>query len=177
MLGGIWLEDPRGRVGALFHMLNDAVATLALFLIVIAVKKSVGGRNLIQLKGLFQKSPLTALALILVAFNLIGVPPSAGFFSKVTLITGAISSGNFEFVAALLLASLGNLVIFFRILEIAYFNPIQPQKDEEGNLVSPRSEAGQKAGLLALFVTVMLFAMGLASNSIMDTFVRPVVTL
>lgn len=177
MLGGLWLEDPRGRIGALFHLLNDAVATLALFLIVIAVKKSVGGRNLSQIKGLFQRSPLTALALILVAFNLIGVPPSAGFFSKVTLITGALASGNYEFVVALLLASLGNLVIFFRILEIAYFHPLQPETDEDGKPVSPRSKAGQQAGAIALLVTLMLFVMGTFSNHIMNIFVRPVVFL
>ena len=167
MLGGLWLQDPRGSVGALFHLINDAVATLALFLVVVAVRKSVGGRNFSDLPGLFQKSPLTTAALILVAFNLIGVPPAAGFFSKTALLTGAVASGRWEFVIALLLASLGNLVIFFRIIERAYFvnTDVSPE----------RSRDGQKAGLLAFLTACLLFVLGLSSYGIMEVFVKPVV--
>ncbi len=170
MLGGLWLTDPRGTVGALFHLVNDAIATLVLFLVVIAIQSSVGGKKLSDLKGLFQKSPLTAVALILVAFNLIGVPPTAGFFSKATLMTGAIASGRFEFVIALLLASLGNLVIFFRIIEQAYF---QPQDNSEAG----RSKDGQRAGAFALAIGSLLVMLGLSAYPVMETFIRPVVHL
>ncbi len=172
MLGGLWLSDSRGTIGALFHLVNDAVATLALFLVVIAVQQSVGGRNLHDVKGLFQRSPLTVLALILVSFNLIGVPPSAGFFSKATLLTGAVASGHYQFVVALLLASLGNLVIFFRIIEVAYFNPIVAEEGE-----SALSLDGQRAGALAAAVAASLYLIGLSSYNIMETFIKPVVSL
>jgi multicomponent Na+:H+ antiporter subunit D len=171
MLGGLWLEDPRGKVGALFHLVNDSVATLTLFLVVIAVVKSVGGRNLNQVKGLFQRSPLTAAALILVAFNLIGVPPTAGFFSKSTLLTGAVASGRWEFVVALLLASLGNIVIFFRIIEQAYFNKIEVV---DGETVSKQ---GQASGALALMTALLLIGLGFASQVVMDVFIWPEVNL
>ena len=171
-LGGLWLHDPRGNVGALFHLVNDAVATLVLFLVVVAVQESVGGRNLGHLSGLFRKSPLTAAALIVVAFNLIGVPPFAGFFSKATLITGAIASGRLEFVVALLLASLGNLVIFFRILERAYFPSEEPFEEKW-----TRSKRGDVLGALALCIGLFLIVLGLQSNTIMDLFIRPVVPL
>lgn len=167
MLGGLWLQDSRGTVGALFHLLNDAVATLVLFMLVIAVQKAVGGRNLDELNGLFQRSPLTAAALIFVGFNLIGVPPLAGFFSKTTLLTAAFASGRYEFVAALLLASLGNVVIFFRIIEQAYFSPVSLE-------VAPSKE-GQAIGALALLTASFLLLMGLSSYFIMEHFIRPVV--
>lgn len=170
MLGGLWLTDSRGTIGALFHLVNDAVATLVLFLVVVAVQASVGGRNLNQLTGLFRKSPVTAAALILVAFNLIGVPPFAGFFSKVTLITGAIASGRYEFMIALLLASLGNLVIFFRILEHAYFN-----SDKSKDLSI--SVNGNRLGALALTTGIFLIMLGLQSYNVMETFIRPVVNV
>jgi multicomponent Na+:H+ antiporter subunit D len=170
MLGGLWLDDPRGTVGALFHLVNDAFATLVLFLVVMAVQQAVGGRNLGHISGLFKKSPLTSAALIVVAFNLIGVPPFAGFFSKVALITGAIASGRPEFVIALLLASLGNLVIFFRILERAYFPQEEPFEEK-----IERSPGADGLGLLALMVGLFLIFLGLQSNLIMDLFIRPVV--
>jgi multicomponent Na+:H+ antiporter subunit D len=172
MLGGLWMVDSRGTVGALFHLVNDAIATLVLFLVVMAVQTAVGGRNLGHISGLFRKSPLTAAALIVVAFNLIGVPPFAGFFSKVALITGAIASGRPEFVVALLLASLGNLVIFFRILERAFFLQEEPFEEK-----MEREKEADGLGLLALLVGLFLLVLGLNSNLIMDLFIRPVVLL
>ena len=108
----------------------------------------------------------------MVAFNLIGVPPFAGFFSKATLITGAIASGRLEFVVALLLASLGNLVIFFRILERAYFPSEEPFEEKW-----TRSKRGDVLGALALCIGLFLIVLGLQSNTIMDLFIRPVVPL
>ena len=109
---------------------------------------------------------------MVVAFNLIGVPPFAGFFSKVALISGAIASGRPEFVVALLLASLGNLVIFFRIIERAYFPSEEPF---EVKIV--RVKEADTIGLLALAVGLFLIVLGLSSNLIMDLFIRPVVML
>jgi multicomponent Na+:H+ antiporter subunit D len=54
---------------------------------------------------------------------MIGVPPTAGFFSKWYLILGAIDAGRYHFMAALLISSLVNAILFFRVIEIAYFEP------------------------------------------------------
>ena len=169
MLGGLWLSDSRGAVGALFHLVNDAVATLVLMLLVIACQSSRGERNLKNLTGLFKASPVTSAALVLIAFNLIGVPPSAGFFSKVTLITGAIASSQPIFVIALLLASLGNLAIFFRIIEIAYFHPSEDKPE-------PVSKDHEQIGALAFLMALSLFALGMLSQSVMQNFIVPVVS-
>lgn len=170
MLGGIWVADLRATVGALFHLVNDSVATLALFLVALAAQAANGGRNLTEARGMFKRSPLTSVALVVVAFNLIGVPPSAGFFSKFTLITGAIASGRYEFVVALLTASLCNLAIFFRIIETAYFHP----ESEDANQANPHS-SHTFLGALALGTSLFLFVLGLYSETIMAAFIRPVV--
>lgn len=170
MLGGIWLADPRGAVGALFHLVNDSVATLALFLVALAAQSANEGRNYSHLPGMFARSPLTAVALVVVAFNLIGVPPSAGFFSKFTLITGAIASGRPEFAAALLIASMCNLAIFFRIIEKSYFHP----DAEEAHQRTPKPNHKVLGGL-ALVTALSLFALGLCSQYVMTHFIVPVV--
>lgn len=170
MLGGIWVADSRGTVGALFHLVNDSVATLALFLVALAAQAANNSRNLAELPGTFRRSPLTAVALVVVAFNLIGVPPSAGFFSKFTLITGAMASGRYEFVVALLAASLCNLAIFFRIIETAYFHP----DAEQANAVDPHA-SHSKLGALALGAALSLFVLGLFSHQVMAELIRPVV--
>lgn len=166
MLGGLWLPNERGTHGALYHLLNDAVSTLVLFMVVIAVRNSCGGRSLGDLKGLFQRSPLTGAALVLVGFNLIGLPPTSGFFSKALLLSSAIEAGHWEFVAALLFASLGNLAVFFRMYESAFFHPSEESRP---------AAAGQYSGGLALAAGSLLIALGLGSQEIIQTFIVPVV--
>jgi len=123
MVGGAWLGDGGnwGMTGALFHILADAMMTLCLFLFAGIVAKRLGATEISDLEGLFKKMPLTSIGLVVGALAMIGVPPTCGFFSKFYLIRGGIDSGNWEFVAALLISSLVNAVLFFRIFEIAYF--------------------------------------------------------
>lgn len=182
MLGGLWLVDARGTVGSLFHLLNDALATLGLFLLVIAVQNVTGGRNLEDARGLFRRAPIAAAALVMFAFNLIGVPPFSAFFSKFTLLTAAVASGRYEFMVALILASLGNLVIFFRILEHAFFDeaPTCNKPASEGSSSDkPAGEESKKGiepvGILAFVVGLALIALGLSAYPVMEIFINPVV--
>lgn len=123
MVGGAWLSDADhwGITGTLYHILADAMMTLCLFLAAGIFAKRLGAKELCDLGGLFKKLPLTSIAFIIAALGMIGVPPTAGFFSKFYLIRGGIESGHWEYVIALLFSSLVNAVLFFRIFEIAFF--------------------------------------------------------
>lgn len=123
MVGGAWLSDPDmwGMTGALYHILADAMMTLCLFLFAGIVTKRLGAVEISDLSGLFKKMPITSMAFVVGALAMIGVPPTCGFFSKFYLIRGGIEGGHWEYVAALLISSLVNAVLFFRIFEIAYF--------------------------------------------------------
>ena len=48
---------------------------------------------------------------------MIGVPPTCGFFSKWYLLLGAIDAGQWAFVAALLICTLINVALFFKIFD------------------------------------------------------------
>ena len=65
--------------------------------------------------------PVTMAALTVGALSMIGVPPTCGFFSKWYLILGGIEAGQWLYVGALIFSSLVNAVLFFRVIEIAYF--------------------------------------------------------
>jgi multicomponent Na+:H+ antiporter subunit D len=123
MVGGAWLADEGlwGLTGALYHILADAAMTLCLFLAAGIFAKRFGAKEITELEGLFKKAPWTAAGFVVGALAMIGVPPTCGFFSKFYLIRGGIDAGHWEYVVALLLSSLINAVLFFRIFEIAYF--------------------------------------------------------
>jgi len=123
MVGGAWLADPDswGLTGSIYHLLADAMMTLCVFLAAGIFAKRLGAHEIGQLEGLFRRAPWTAAAFTVGGLALIGVPPTCGFFSKFYLIRGGIESGHWEYVVALLISSLVNAVLFFRIFEIAFF--------------------------------------------------------
>ena len=129
MVGGVWLADATGMVGAIYHIIADAFMTLCVFLFAGILFAKTGSRNYDAVDGLFTKMPVTMIGFLVGAFSLIGIPPTAGFFSKWYLIQGGINSGHYEYVIALLISSLINAVLFFRMIEIAYFG----KKPAEGH--------------------------------------------
>lgn len=123
MVGGAWLADEGlwGLTGALYHILADAAMTLCLFLAAGIFAKHFGAREISDLAGMFRKAPWIMAGFVVAALAMIGVPPTCGFFSKFYLIRGGMDAGHWEYVAALLISSLVNAVLFFRIFEIAFF--------------------------------------------------------
>jgi multicomponent Na+:H+ antiporter subunit D len=63
----------------------------------------------------------------LAAISMIGLPPTAGFFSKWYLIQGAIEAHTWIFVVVLIGSSLLSAVYFFRWIEWAYLRQPTPQ--------------------------------------------------
>ncbi len=129
MVGGAWLGDAGswGLTGALYHILADGLMTLTLFLAAGIFAKRLGAIEIGDLSGLFRKMPLVSVGFVVAGLAMIGVPPTCGFFSKFYLIRGGIESGQWGYVVALLVSSLVNAVLFFRIFEIAHFGKNPPE--------------------------------------------------
>ncbi len=168
MVGGVWLADSAGLIGAIYHIIADAFMTLCVFLFAGIIFVKTKDRHLSALEGQFKKMPLTMAAFLVGALSLIGIPPTAGFFSKWYLIQGGINSGHWEYVIALLISSLINAVLFFRIIEIAYLGEKPPEG--HGHHHADESEGRSEASfsmLLPLLVTaVLLLVIGIFNQSI-----------
>ncbi len=131
MVGGAWLGNATGMTGAVLHIANDAAMTLTMFMAVGCMHYKLGGVDYPDLKGLFQKMPFTMAAFVLGAIAMIGVPPTCGFFSKWWLIMGGLEAGNYVFVGALIFSSLVNVILFFRVFEICFFEPEPEHSHDE----------------------------------------------
>ncbi len=195
MVGGAWLADPGlwGMTGAIYHILADAVMTLALFLAAGNFARQLGAVELSDLDGVFRKMPLTSIGFIVAGLAIIGVPPTCGFFSKFYLIRGAIEGGHWEFVVALLVSSMVCAVLFFRIFEIAYFGakpseghahggahheddaPGATQQGTVGRLTLSGHEAHLTSVIPLLITAILIVALGLANGPIV-VFIRDFLT-
>lgn len=60
---------------------------------------------------------LSTITVTLAALSMVGIPPTAGFFSKWYLMLGAYQGGQYFYIVILVISSLLNAVYFFRILE------------------------------------------------------------
>ena len=125
MVGGIWVMNEAGFVGSVYHLVSDAFMTSCLFLGAAVIASKLGNLEIRQLSGLYRTMPISMGAITVGGLSMIGIPPTCGFFSKWYLIRGGIESGQWIYVGALLLSSLLIAVLFFRIIEIAFFQKIE----------------------------------------------------
>lgn len=167
MVGGVWLANEIGMTGAVLHIVNDAVMTLCLFLAAAALVYRLGDLNFDNLQGIYRKMPITMAAFTVGAFAMIGVPPTAGFFSKWYLILGGIEAGQWIYVIALLFSSLVNAVLFFRIIEIGYFF-----KDGEHHGHEKVAEAPLSMQVPLVISAAALIVIGLSSGPLVETIIK-----
>jgi multicomponent Na+:H+ antiporter subunit D len=173
MVGGVWLANANGLTGAILHIVNDALMTLCLFLAVAAISYRLGGTGFDRMQGIYRKMPVTMAAFTVGAFSMIGVPPTAGFFSKWYLILGGIDAGHWGFVAALVISSLVNAVLFFRIIEIGFF--FTPD-ESHGHGHDAHHEQVQEAPVQMLqpliFTAIALVVVGMSTGPLIDHVIR-----
>jgi multicomponent Na+:H+ antiporter subunit D len=171
MVGGFWLATANGITGAILHIVNDALMTFCLFVFAGIVVYKTGGHKLSDLQGFYRKMPVTMAAFTVGALSMIGVPPTAGFFSKWYLILGAIDGGSYHYMAALLISSLVNAILFFRVIEIAYFEPRVDHHAGHGPDITI-SEAPFSMLAPLLIVAICLIIIGLYSGTIVTNIIQ-----
>ncbi len=103
---GIAIGTPLALAGALLHMLNHAVMKGCLFMAVNGIQWKLGVFRVKDFTGMAKRLPLTMAAFTVAALSMIGLPPTAGFFSKYYLALAAVESGQWAFVVALVISSL-----------------------------------------------------------------------
>ncbi len=120
---GIGLANPLGLIGALLHILNHAFMKACLFLVAGNIRFRKAIWEIPGFGGIGREMPWTMASFTVAALSMVGVPPTAGFFSKWYLVLAAIDAGKWLFVGVILASSLLNAVYFFRVLETVYAAP------------------------------------------------------
>ncbi|RAP33021.1 hypothetical protein DID75_03370 [Candidatus Marinamargulisbacteria bacterium SCGC AG-410-N11] len=178
MVGGVWTGHVDGIRGAIYHITADAFMTLCLFMAVGCIVYRVGNDKLESLKGIFKKMPITMICFLVGGFSVIGIPPTCGFFSKWYLISGAFNSGAWYFIIALIISSLINAVLFFRIIEIGFFGAMSNEKPDYKSLQSIKfNEVPINMWLPLVIVSMILIILGIYTNEIMTNFILNIVPM
>jgi len=122
---GIGLGTPLGIAGGLFHLFNHAVAKGLLFLNSGAVQQATGTRELDQMGGLAKRMPLTAGTSLVGALSITGVPPLAGFWSKLLIIIALVQARQGTLAVLAVLASVVTLWYYLILQRKAFFGKLE----------------------------------------------------
>ncbi len=155
---GLSIGNVYGLIGALFHVLNHAVMKSCLFMVAGAVKWRTGEYRIDKIMQVSKKLPLTMFAFLVAAFSMVGLPPTAGFFSKWYLVLGAFEAGKWPFIVVIILSGLLNAVYFFRIIENTFL-----RKKEGAEAEAEEKEIQTATGLelpLTMLVPILILGAG-----------------
>jgi multicomponent Na+:H+ antiporter subunit D len=145
---GLGLANPVGMIGGLLHILNHALMKGCLFLIGGSIRYRTGVTRIGEMRGMGRLMPWTMAAFVVAALAMIGIPPTAGFFSKWYLILGTLEAGRWWWFGVIILSSLLTAVYFFRTVEMIFREPergdpaarIGGVRGAEGTVGSPSGE-------------------------------------
>ncbi len=166
---GIGLGTAYGLIGGILHILNHAFMKGCLFLVTANLEARGKGVRIDGLTpALRREMPITAACFTLAAISMIGLPPTAGFFSKWYLVMGSLERGLWFYVVVILVSSLLNAVYFFRIIERLYLGKSESTEDRPA---SPRGTALITAPTVIL--AVGLLVIGVGNMLIVNSFILP----
>ena len=114
---GMAMGNMYGFIGAVLHLINHAFMKSCLFLVIGGISYRFGEVNLYRLGGLNKKMTVSSVALCFAVLSMVGIPPTAGFFSKWYLMLGAYEGHEYIYIAVLVVSSLLNAIYYFRIVE------------------------------------------------------------
>ena len=177
VLLGFSLANAAGITGGVLHMVNHAVMKCALFLVAGVLSSRLGHRDIRRLDGVGLELPFTMAVFGVAALSMVGLPPTAGFFSKWYLVLGAVEAGRWPFVVIILLSSLLNAVYFFRILERAFLRPRrEPATDAEHPPVGLKTLSASMRAPMAV-TAVLILVLGFGSWPLVTHVIRFIVPL
>lgn len=118
-----------GVVAASFHLFNHAIFKSLLFVDAAAIESKTGTMTLEKLGGVGSRMPVTNATATLGMLSAAGIPPFAGFFSKLLIIVALFKAGHVSFGVIAVMASLLTLGYFLSLQRQAYFG--KPTADLE----------------------------------------------
>lgn len=117
----IFSNTPDSIFAGFSHAFSNSISKLALFIILYEIIKRADTSNIKNLFSYFCLPTPIIFTFIFLLIGIIGLPPTFGFFTKLSLIFSAIKDANYYFIALILVGSLLNVFYFWNIVSAMIF--------------------------------------------------------
>ncbi len=136
LLLGFLSGSLNGYSSAMFYVLVYVMMSVGGFgMVMLMSRQGFEAENLDDFKGLNQRSPWYAFMMLLFMFSMAGIPPTVGFYAKLSVLQAALQAGFLWLVVAAVLFSVIGAFYYLRIIKLMYFDapqddaPIRPEGD------------------------------------------------
>jgi NADH-quinone oxidoreductase subunit N len=117
-----------GTQALFFYVIIYMITSLCAWCIVLSLNTSENekkSKTLADLAQVSSSNPLLGLSAVLTFFSLAGVPPLAGFFAKMEIFLGAVSSSLYLTSIIAILSSVISAFFYVRLIKTMYFEKIR----------------------------------------------------
>ena len=163
---GLGTGTATGVTGAVYHLVNHALFKSLLFLCAGAIVHRTGLTKLAQMGGLARRMPAVAVAFVIGAASIAGIPPLNGYVSLSLIHTGLLDGHQYLPYALMLVAQVITIAALGKAAWLAFF---RPRADGYGRLEPLRP--GMLAGLASLAGCCVAF--GVLPRFFLDTVMAP----
>ena len=123
VVGGNWLNAGEAYASAMFYTIVYVLTTLGSFgTLLFLSHKGFDCETLDDLKGLNRRNPWYAFVVLVLMFSLAGVPPTAGFYAKFSVLSATVAAGQVALAVVAVLFSLIGAFFYLRIVKLMYFD-------------------------------------------------------
>jgi NADH:ubiquinone oxidoreductase subunit 2 (subunit N) len=152
MLMGLAAAGATGLSSVLFYLLVYAFTNIGAFVVIVVMSRYVEGEDISQYSGLARRAPTLAAILTLCLLSLAGLPPLAGFFSKLYLFWAAAQAGLYITVVWGVLNSAISLYYYARVIRVMYLGEPATESKVHVGIAPAVSLAAAAIGVLVIGV-------------------------
>lgn len=122
ILVGISSHSKEGIASVVYFVLIYIFSNLAAFGVAAAISSQTGKESIDDYKGLYKSNPFLSWVMALALFSLAGIPPTAGFFGKLFLITAGASKANYGFIIFVALNMIVSLYYYLIVVRAIFMD-------------------------------------------------------
>jgi NADH-quinone oxidoreductase subunit N len=160
LLLGILAGTQNGYSSGMFYVVTYALTALASFgMILLLSREGFEAENIEDFKGLNQRSPWHAFLMLIVMFSLAGIPPTVGFFAKLSVLQAALDAGFTWLVVFAVLMSVIGAFYYLRMVKLMYMDQPVDTAPINGSVV---------AGSLLTVNTFALLVLGVLPSGLLE---------
>ena len=137
MVVGIGLATAAGRAAGIAHLVNNVLYKTFLFMVAGVVILATGRESLKKVGGLGRELPVTAVAFVVAALSITGIPGFAGFVSKGFVTSATDAAGGDALYWALQVGAVGTVVSFVKFGYYAFLRDAPDGQSVADGTVGP----------------------------------------
>ncbi len=155
MLGAM-AADGLGLASMMFYIFVYVVSNLGAFAVISTIEENAGKISMDDYNGLHKTNPWLSFAMTLAMFSLAGIPPFAGFFSKILIFTSVTGTNSWPLYVLVLIALINTIVSLYYYLLVVKAMWISP---EEPKIAAFKTAPCQRVGLWLCIAGIVFFGL------------------